>query len=145
MEILLIFPLGLVLGSFLTVLANRLPLGEDVLMSRSHCDYCKKILRWWELIPIVSFLIQMGRCRKCRKSLSLEYPFVELVTGCGLVMLSTTIGFSSILLLISSWAIFASLLVITIADWKYEIIPDSMVVVLILSSLGLGRHDVQTA
>lgn len=111
------FILGLLVGSFVNVLIDRLPHGENVLWNRSHCDYCKKTLRWFELIPIFSFLIQRGRCRRCRKKLSIQYPLVELATGIGFTFLHS---FPFCLL-------FISLLVIFVADLKYQIIPDSMI------------------
>lgn len=113
-----LFILGLLVGSFVNVLADRLPHGENVLWKRSHCDYCKKTLRWFELIPIFSFLIQRGRCRRCRKKLSIQYPLVELTTGIGFTFLHS---FPFCLL-------FISLLVIFVADLKYQIIPDSMII-----------------
>lgn len=136
MEIVIVFIFGLLLGSFLNLLGSRLPKGEDVFISRSHCDYCKKVLRWYELIPIVSYLLQSGKCRRCHGSLSAEYPLAELVTAVGLVILTLQIGLTAFPLLVCTWFIFASLLVITVADFKYEIIPDSMVVTLLLASVG---------
>jgi len=75
------FILGLFLGSFLNNVAYRLAKGEKFLFDRSKCPYCKKILRWYELIPILSFLIQKGRCRNCKEKISLRYPITELITG----------------------------------------------------------------
>lgn len=75
------FILGLFLGSFLNNVAYRLAKGEKFLFDRSKCPYCKKILRWYELIPIISFLIQKGRCRNCKEKISLRYPITELITG----------------------------------------------------------------
>jgi len=120
MERLFVFLIGLCVGSFLNVLADRLPKGESVLWGRSHCDHCKKTLRWYELIPLVSFLVQGGRCWRCRKKLSIQYPLVELVTAIGFVLLYPYH--------ISFYLVFISLLVIFVADLKYQIIPDSMIV-----------------
>lgn len=69
------------MGSFLNNVAYRLAKGEKFLFDRSKCPYCKKILRWYELIPIISFLIQKGRCRNCKEKISLRYPITELITG----------------------------------------------------------------
>lgn len=114
---LLVFVLGLCVGSFLNVLIDRLPKGESIWFGQSRCDWCKKPLRWFELIPLLSYVLQHGRCRRCHKKLSLQYPIVELITGIGFVVLPWT-----------DWLIFSSLLVIFVADLKYMIIPDSMVV-----------------
>ncbi len=123
---LFIFLLGLAVGSFLNVLIDRLPKGESVLVGRSHCDFCKKTLRWYELIPLVSFVMQAGRCRRCHKKLSLQYPLVELVAGIGFIFLYRTLDYP-VLTLVAYWLIFSSLLVIFVADLKYQIIPDSMI------------------
>lgn len=129
MTVVLYFLLGLCVGSFLNVLADRLPREENVLIGRSHCDFCKRTLRWFELIPVISYILQLGRCRRCHKKLSLQYPVVELVAGTGFVLLPY-----------QYWLIFSSLLVIFIADLKYEIIPDSMVVVGVIGSAITGLH-----
>ncbi|MFA5047492.1 MAG: prepilin peptidase [Patescibacteria group bacterium] len=78
---LLIFILGVCVGSFLNVVIFRLHSGEKIVNSRSHCSHCQKTLGARELIPLLSFVIQGGRCRHCRKKISWQYPLVELVTG----------------------------------------------------------------
>ncbi len=127
MVILFVFLLGLAIGSFLNVLIDRLPVGENVLVGRSHCDFCKKTLKWYELIPLFSFIIQGGKCRRCHKKLSLQYPLIELITGLGFVFFYQVLDYP-IIILFAYWIIFSSLLVIFVADLKYQIIPDSMVV-----------------
>jgi len=75
------FILGLFLGSFLNCIAYRLEKGEKFIFSRSRCPKCGKILNWYELIPILSFIIQKGRCRSCKEKISLRYPITELISG----------------------------------------------------------------
>lgn len=116
-------------GSFLNVLIDRLPKGESVLVGRSHCDWCKKNLRWYELIPLFSWIIQAGRCRRCHKRLSIQYPLIELTSGILFI-----IGFQQTQI-IPFLFVSCSLLVIFVADLKYQIIPDSMVVVGVLGAL----------
>lgn len=133
MEYLILFILGLVVGSFLNVLIDRLPKGEEILFSRSHCDHCRKPLRWFELVPVGSYLIQAGRCRRCHRKISLQYPLIELATA---------MMFLSVNLLVDKNIFFAlalasALLVIFVADLKYQIIPDSMLVLGLVSSLFL--------
>lgn len=125
--------LGLVVGSFLNVLIDRLPRGQNVIWGRSHCDWCKRRLYWYELIPLLSFFIQGGRCRHCRHKLSWQYPLVEAVTALGFVAGGYLYGYS--LLNIGYLLIFSSLLVIFFADFKYQIIPDVMVEIGILGAL----------
>lgn len=132
--LLLIFISGLTLGSFLNVLIDRLPAGESIWRGRSHCDYCKKTLRWYELIPVVSWLIQGGCCRRCHKSLSIQYPTVELTTAILAVYIFQQ--FASSLIVLSSYClIIFPLLVIFITDLKYQIIPDAMIVIGIIGAL----------
>lgn len=125
---LLVFLLGLSVGSFLNVLIDRLANGESIWLGRSHCDWCKKPLRWYELIPVLSFIIQRGRCRRCHKKISLQYPLVELAAGTIFVTQPW-----------ASWIILSALLVIFVADLKYMIIPDSMIVVGLLGVVTRGN------
>lgn len=133
--------IGLLVGSFLNLLIDRLPRGKNVIWGRSVCDHCGKTLRWYELIPLASFFIQRGRCRRCHKKLSLQYPIVELVTGVGFVLIQGQ-AFDAPLAFRQGLAlglIFASLLVIFVADLKYQIIPDSMIIVCIVGILIQGQ------
>lgn len=75
------FIIGLIVGSFLGAVNYRLKEAEDIVWKRSHCRHCKEIIRWYDNIPLLSFVILTGRCRKCKKSISWEYPLIELLTG----------------------------------------------------------------
>lgn len=81
MILLFIFILGLVFGSFLNVLILRYNTGESVIKGSSRCFICGKKLKWRELIPVLSFIIQKGRCRNCGVKISLEYLIVEIIAG----------------------------------------------------------------
>ncbi|GIW67139.1 MAG: type 4 prepilin-like proteins leader peptide-processing enzyme [Candidatus Parcubacteria bacterium] len=85
------FIFGLFLGSFLNNIALRLERNEDYLFSRSKCPNCGKVLTWKELIPLLSFLIQKGRCKNCSTKISLRYPLVEIFTGLWVYLLAKTI------------------------------------------------------
>ena len=77
-----VFIFGLVVGSFLNCVIYRLQTDEKIGgMSRSHCMKCGHTLRWYDLIPVLSFLILRGKCRYCGKPISIQYPLVELATG----------------------------------------------------------------
>lgn len=130
--ILILLLVGLCIGSFLNVLIDRLPKGLDVIHGRSHCDYCKKTLRWFELIPVLSFLVQRGRCRRCHKKLFWQYPIIELSTG----VLFGVVGSMSPtpLTLAGNLVVSSAFLVIFVADLKEQIIPDSM---LVAAAIGL--------
>jgi len=73
--------LGLLIGSFLNVVIYRVPRGESIVTPGSHCPTCGQALRAWELLPVISFLIQKGKCRNCQSHISWRYPVVELLTG----------------------------------------------------------------
>src|SRR3989344_7352787 len=79
--ILFFFWIGLAVGSFLNVLIDRLPKGESVVHGRSYCDSCKKKIAWYDLIPLLSFIMLKRRCRYCRKLISWQYPLVEITTA----------------------------------------------------------------
>ncbi len=123
----IIFIFGCAIGSFLNVLIDRLPVGQDVVHGRSHCDYCKRTLVWYELIPFVSWVIQGGKSRCCRKPISLQYPLIELVTGVGFMLLYA--AHTSPLFFLSSLILFCSFLVIFVVDLKTEFIPIEMLYV----------------
>jgi leader peptidase (prepilin peptidase) / N-methyltransferase len=140
----LIFIFGLAVGSFLNVLADRLPREETVIKGRSHCEKCKKNLKWCDLIPLLSFIFLKGKCRYCKTHLSFYYPFVELVTGT-LFLITTifilknsqspTVNSQSLISLAYYLYIVSSLIVIFFADLKYGIIPDKVVFPAILISI----------
>lgn len=80
MTILIFFILGLIIGSFLNVVIYRLELAESIL-GRSHCLHCKSLIRWYDNIPLISFILLKARCRNCQGKISWQYPSVELATG----------------------------------------------------------------
>ena len=134
--ILFFFWIGLAVGSFLNVLIDRLPKGESVVHGRSYCDSCKKKIAWYDLIPLLSFIMLKRRCRYCRKLISWQYPLVEILTGFTFVatyyLVMDTLYrinyFPTLLLLLT---IFSGLIVIFFADLKYMIIPDQVVFILL--------------
>jgi len=127
----LLFILGLFVGSFLNVVILRLEKEEGgILAGRSHCPKCGKVLRWFELIPLVSFLIQGGRCRSCHKPISLQYPLVEFFTGLLFSLLYWKFGLT---LRFGFLAVISSLLVILfVSDLRTQTIPD------LIAYIGIG-------
>ena len=73
--------MGLAFGSFLNVCILRIPSGESIVHPPSHCPQCLKPIKWWDNIPLVSYIFLGGRCRYCRKGISWQYPLVEALTG----------------------------------------------------------------
>src|ERR671921_1953433 len=81
MDFVLAAPFGLLIGSFLDVVAYRLPRGESLVTPRSRCTSCGEEVRALDNIPLLSWLVLRGRCRHCKAQISARYPAVELVTG----------------------------------------------------------------
>lgn len=124
----LVFILGLLVGSFLNVVIYRYNTGMSVVSGRSRCLTCAHTLRWFELIPVVSFVIQAGRCRECHSRLSWQYPAVELLTGLIFLRVFQVVGGNAHNLELAFWwLVFSILIVITIYDLRHKIIPDGLV------------------
>jgi len=138
MTLTLLTLLGLILGSFFSVLITRLQTGEaGILMGRSHCPSCKKNLGPLQLIPVFSFLFQKGRCAFCKKSISPWYPALELSTASVFFAIAylnpeaTSLQLALMLALASVW------IVIFFYDLKYKAIHDLIVLPgIILAILG---------
>lgn len=139
---LFIFLLGISFGSFIHVVIDRTLSGQSFLKGRSHCDFCKKKLFWYDLIPLLSFVLLGGKCRYCKKFFGFLYPFSELLTGsiCVVIFLfwqqlfSEFTGFSVMVLLYMLFVgIFSS--GILLADIKYGIIPDLFLFPLFVTTL----------
>ena len=92
----LIFLFGIVIGSFLNVCIYRIPKGEDIVKVNSHCMTCGYQLKWYDLIPIFSYIFLRGKCRKCKTKLSCQYPIVEAVNGIYSLMASALLVLSVI-------------------------------------------------
>ncbi len=135
-----IFFIGLAVGSFLNVVIDRIPRGESIMNSRSHCEHCRHTLHWLDLIPIVSFVLQRGKCRYCKKHISSYYPLVEGVTAVLFIFIAFFIldflrhysDLRYILTVTYLFYIVSSLIVIFFTDIKYGIIPFKVVFYAIL-------------
>ncbi len=119
-----VFILGTIIGSFLNVLILRYNTGVSAIRGRSFCFTCGKQLSWSELVPVFSFLFQKGRCRGCRSKISWQYPLVEVVTG--LLFMLVFLFQPSILVL--GFITSAVLLAIAVYDVKHKIIPTGLAV-----------------
>jgi len=126
---LFVFVLGASMGSFINVVVDRLIHGQS-LMGRSHCDYCKKTLAWYDLIPIISYIVLRGKCRKCHRHLSFQYPLIEVLTGVLFVITWLSAPFPYLLLY---WGIVSCAWVILLSDLRYQLISDYMQVALFVS------------
>ena len=118
------FILGAVVGSFLNVCICRMPKNESVVFPPSHCPNCDYRIRWYDNIPLISYLLLKGTCRGCHTRISLQYPLVELLNGVLTMLLFLRFGLSltfAVLFLFCS-----ALVVITFIDLEHQIIPDEI-------------------
>ncbi len=141
----LIFIFGTIIGSFLNVVILRY--GRKTLNGRSVCPICGKKLRWFDLIPLLSFLFLRGKCRDCHKKISWRYPVVEIVTGAlFLLIFNFSAQSRQFFYLIYLGSIFSLLIVIFVYDLYHKIIPDLWVFLFVgLSIISvLGSFDTLT-
>jgi leader peptidase (prepilin peptidase)/N-methyltransferase len=116
----MVFLFGITIGSFLNVCIYRIPKKEDIVKERSHCMSCGNVLEWYELIPLFSFCLQGGKCRKCKAKLSWQYPLIEALNGCVYMWIFAVNGVKAESLLLCICA--SALIVISVIDWRtYEI------------------------
>jgi prepilin signal peptidase PulO-like enzyme (type II secretory pathway) len=133
----IVFILGLIIGSFLNCVIYRLEEEKSFLKGRSFCPHCKHILNWGDLIPVFSFIFLKTRCRYCREKISFQYPLVELATGLLFVSLLNYGFLSPFYILHSIFFILFScfLIIIFIFDLKHYIIPDKVIFPAIITAL----------
>ena len=116
------FVLGAVVGSFLNVCIYRVPAGKSIVSPPSSCPHCGHLIRWYQNIPILSYLFLGGKCAACRVGISLRYPAIETLTGLLFALVLYCFGFSSATLVY--WLFVSALVVITFIDLDHQIIPD---------------------
>lgn len=126
------FIFGLLMGSFLNVCIFRIPMEQSIVSPGSHCPHCNKTIRFYDNIPLLSYLILGGKCRYCRASISLQYPLVEGMTALSSLLLFLRFGPS--LSYLFYFAFVAALITITVIDLHHQIIPD----VISLPGIGIG-------
>ena len=115
-----IFLYGIVIGSFLNVCIYRIPLGESIAKERSHCMTCGYQLRWFDLVPLFSWLALRGKCRKCKTPISPQYPIIEAVNGVLYVLIFAVNGMNLVSILYCLMA--SALLALSVIDFRtYEI------------------------
>jgi leader peptidase (prepilin peptidase)/N-methyltransferase len=124
--------LGLAVGSFLNVCIHRIPLGQSLTMPPSRCPGCDYRLRWFDNIPVVSYILLRGRCRSCRMPISLRYPLVELTTMVLFAVHGEVFGWSALLV---PRLLFACAMVVLFAiDLEHQLLPN----VITLPGIAIG-------
>lgn len=132
----LAFVAGLALGSFLNVLIYRLPRHLKFVWGRSFCPHCQAPIAFYDNIPLISFLILAGKCRRCGKPISWRYPLVEFLNGAAYLFFlwkfGVTVEFAVFSLLASA------LIVILFIDLEFQVIPDVITLPGLVVGLGLS-------
>ncbi|MBI5192016.1 MAG: prepilin peptidase [Nitrospirae bacterium] len=119
---LFIFMIGASIGSFLNVCIYRLPLEQSIVSPPSHCPVCNTPIRFYDNIPVLSFIILGGRCRTCRTPISVQYVSVEIFNAVGYIFLFREFGLSPTFIIYAIF--FSSLVVLSVIDLYYKILPD---------------------
>jgi leader peptidase (prepilin peptidase)/N-methyltransferase len=136
MSIILIAVFGLLVGSFLNVCIVRLPRGRSIVTPPSHCPRCRAGISFYDNIPVISFLLLRGKCRKCGEPISWRYPIVELMNCLLYVWIVREFWISGEAFLLM--ALCSSLIVITFIDYDHQIIPDVITLPGMLVGLSLA-------
>lgn len=138
------FVIGLLMGSFLNVCITRLPLGESVIGGRSKCRSCGKTVRWYDNVPLLSWVLLRARCRDCKEKISWRYPAVELLTGlwflrsasilwldwhftcdfCNPYQVQTSLVIQDLAVLVVGYLLIG----LIVMDWQTHILPDSFTI-----------------
>lgn len=135
-EFLYVFLLGAVIGSFLNVCIYRIPRGESVNFPPSHCPVCKENIKWYDNMPILSYLVLGGKCRVCKSKISVQYPLIEAMTG--VLFLLTYFKFDFSLLSLKFFVFISILIVLSIIDLKSYYLPDSLTFSLIVLGIAFA-------
>ncbi|WP_042354909.1 prepilin peptidase [Bacillus rubiinfantis] len=126
MLLILVFLYGITLGSFYNVVGLRVPVNESIVKPRSHCPNCNHTLTASELIPVLSYVLLRGKCRRCKAPISPFYPIVELATGIMFMTAPIIMGWSQELII--AWTLISLMVIIFVSDIHYMIIPDKVLI-----------------
>lgn len=136
----IILLLGLSIGSFLNVCIYRLPKKQDIVFTPSYCNNCGSRIKWYDLVPVISYIFLKGKCRNCNEKFSIQYPIIELSNGAAYLGMYYLYGISEELFIYS--ALFSVLLVITMIDYRHHIIPNTTVVfILVLAVINIFLNN----
>lgn len=135
----IIFIFGITIGSFLNVCIYRIPLGESIVTAPSHCMTCERKLKWYDMVPVFSWLVLGGKCRNCKSKISVQYPIIEGVNGILYVMICAVNGLEWNSVIYCFMA--SALLVLSIIDWRTYEIPFGINVFLFVLGIAMTILD----
>ena len=133
---LIIFIMGLVVGSFLNVCIYRLPLEQSLSFPPSHCQHCQSPVKKYDLIPVLSWLLLGGKCRQCGMKISYIYPLVELLTA--LMFVWAYVATNSNLELMRALSLVSFFIVITVIDFQHQLILDKLLIPMAIVGVGFN-------
>lgn len=134
-----IFLYGIVIGSFCNVCIYRIPAKENIVKIRSHCMGCGYQLKWYDLVPLVSYAALGGKCRRCKQRLSVQYPLIEALNGVLYIVVFIVNGMNADSILYC--LLTSALLVLSVIDFRtYEIPFGINLFILALGLIHLGLH-----
>ena len=139
MELFIAFVFGTLFGSFLNVVILRIPKDESIVFGGSHCTSCQAKLKPWHNIPLFSWLFLGGKCSYCKAKISMQYPIIEFISGMIFVILANKYGLTLPALFIG--LSFLMLLALSMIDFKYKMVPDSINLLAILFAI-LGAWNI---
>jgi leader peptidase (prepilin peptidase) / N-methyltransferase len=134
MILIFVFLIGAIVGSFLNVCIYRLPRHESIVFPASHCPHCGKPIKFYDNIPLLSYVILRGKCRNCKQNISGRYPIIETISGLLAIAIVIKYGLTlhSLLLLLLVF----SLIIVTFVDLDFQIIPDILSIPGIMAGIG---------
>ena len=142
--LIIFFVFGSIMGSFFHVVATRLSQELSIISPKSHCESCNHELKWYELIPILSYIFQRGKCRKCHKKIPISTVLMEICTG---ILFAVCYHINGLTLeLIISLIFVSSLMIIIISDIEYMIILDEVLIfaiggIIIIDIFAIGMYN----
>lgn len=122
-----LFILGSIFGSFFNVVGLSVPVNQSFTTRRSACPNCGKTLSAFELIPVISYFIQGGKCRGCKTRISPLYPIIEMLTS--VLFMTVPLIFGWKMEIVVAWTLISLFIIITVSDLKYMLIPDKILLV----------------
>jgi leader peptidase (prepilin peptidase)/N-methyltransferase len=138
MPAILLFPFGLIFGSFATAVAHRLPRGESVVTGRSRCPGCDSTIAAYDNVPVLSWLALRGRCRRCGEPISARYPITELAMAALFTLTAVVLGTDDLGELALGLSLCAVLVIVTLTDLERRVIPNAVVLTGAVIAVGLA-------
>jgi leader peptidase (prepilin peptidase) / N-methyltransferase len=138
MSAILAFPAGMILGSFATVVAHRVPRGESIVTGRSRCPGCGATVAAYDNIPVLSWLVLRGRCRRCGVRISVRYPLTELAMAALFAATVLILGTDDVGELAFGLVLCALLVTVTLTDLERRVIPNAVLAAGALIGLGIA-------